>query len=229
MKKTLFMVCSVSILLVLATILKINHIKTKLSKKTITINALWNEFGKPVDILKIKAKDFNSYIKVSGIVINDEIHSQVPASTIKNLKVGLTFYTDSGIIGKVSYVSNYPDINSGLYKIILKSEKEINSNSNFENAYINFDIIKKAIFIPSNAIINKDNISYVWKISTNDNTDPNKPPIYKVNLHKVQTSLTNTKNYTLIKSGIKENDIISVNGNEVLEENDKVRIHEESL
>lgn len=216
MKKTIVLLIIIVTVFILASIYKINVIKKKRTLKAITISSEWEEYGKPVDVYKIKKNEFKNYTKISGILKNNSIVCEVPLTTKNLIKTAYSFFTESNLKGIVEIVSSTPNLNTGLYKVILKLEPSKIEPESIITAFINFKTIKNIISIPSSAIIKKDSESFVWKLNNGI-----------VNLTKIKTTDSNLFNYTIVENGLEENSYIITKGIEILKENDAVRIHRE--
>lgn len=216
MKKTLFLSFVTIAIVVLGTIYKINVINKKRNLKAITISSEWLKNGKPVDVYKLKKGVFNNFIKVSGVKKNFRINCQVPISIKNQIKTGFWFLTESNLKGHIVFISDFANPDNGLYNVILKYELSNNEPESIVTAFINIETYKNVLSIPNNSILNQNNGSYVWKISSK-----------KVNLTKIKTSATNFYNFTIVESGLEEGSYIVSKGIEILEENDTVNIHKE--
>ncbi len=194
-------------------------ITSKENQEIISISEEWNKNGKPVDIIIAKKGRTYCYEKVSGVVKETRtITAEVPPENILNLKPGQEFDSTvySNIKGKVRWISKERDIVTGLFKLALESEKDINlPESSIVPLRVKIATYYNTIQIPLASVIIEEDSTYCWVIEDD-----------RAVKREVKPGLECDGNIEILK-GLSVGDKICVNGMSKLIENDKVLIRKQ--
>ena len=148
---------------------KIGVIKDKRNAPTISITNEYMKFGKPVETFKVKTDDLKFFERVTGESRNNKVElmvSKIQWQKIKNSQQAIV-YTGNGVIdGEVIIKNKLPDTNTGLYKVVVKTDDAIKAKTTKNIVVdINTKTLRDVITIPSTSIKQEDKESYVWVLT----------------------------------------------------------------
>ncbi|MBN1384543.1 MAG: hypothetical protein JW983_06685 [Elusimicrobia bacterium] len=212
-----FLLIAIFIIIVLY---KGSIIRNKEKKEIVSISQQWDKNGKPVDIIIVKKGMTYCYEKVSGVVKDGRtIVAEVPPENILNLEPGQKFDSISygSIKGRLKWISKERNIVTGLFKLALESEKDINlPEGSIVPLRIRTATYYDTIRVPvTSVIIEEDNV-YCWVIENN-----------RAVKRRVKLGLESDDNIQIVK-GLNEGSKVCINGMSELNENDKVLIRKQA-
>lgn len=150
---------------------KIGVIKDKRSAPTISITNEYKKFGKPVETFTVKNDDLKFFERVTGEVKNKKVElmvSKIQWQKIQPSQQAIVHTGDGVIEGEVTIKNNLPDTNTGLYKVIVKTDYVLKPKTATNIVVdINTKTLRDVITIPSTSIKREDENNFVW-ILTDD-------------------------------------------------------------
>jgi len=199
--------------------LKMQSIDSKKTGSIVSIDAIWKEQGKPVEVETAELKKLPKLRKLSANVKNDSIvESYVSLRTRNELKSGQEAYimakNGKAIQGEVVAVSKKSDPMSGYYKIELKYEASPHLKVGESLvALVPVSYGKESIKVDRSALIMEKNKYFVWTIGED-----------KI-AHKRSVSVDIIESmFVGIDGGISEGEKVVIRGASKLQEGDMVKL-----
>ena len=179
----------------------------------------WQKHGKPVDVENTKRGSVPLYLKLSAMPVSSRyLLSYVSKDTRGILKVGQTFTTESVTNSHKGYVASIGnlDLNYGLYPVRFALSQDLQDSSHQGIIPIKLKVrsINNALYVGNEAVFEEGKKSFVWKVDEDHMVRRS-----EVDIHTANESVT------IIRKGLKFADMVVVHGKNILEDGDKVRIH----
>lgn len=198
-----------------AVVIKQNVITRGRKRKIVSAPSEWEEKGKPVILEKVIKEDVNTYTKVT--VTQGErgfSYAYVPLSIQQELSSRQKVFLDNENkepAGEVVEVSREIDLDTGMFLVKLKLKDGILADKDSRIVYINTGTLRKTICLPSKIIFSDEDKYFVW-VSKEGKA------------HKAYVKLGKANGYgVLIKEGLKEGDLVVIEGYTKLFEGNKLR------
>ena len=116
----------------------------------------------------IKKRDYDVYERISAVKENGGIIKTYATDHMrKRFKPGqdVECICDNNTYeGKVTFVARQPDINVGLYEVVIKLNNVDACNQHIVHIKANVDKYRDVFVIPNKTIVRDAGISYVWKV-----------------------------------------------------------------
>ena len=195
-----------------------NSVVKERQAKIVSQTSEWLENGKPVSVEKILKDKFVFIAKITAQINSArELVSYVTKDVLDMLRPGQKFQVaiDGKVEGFVKEIEASVDMSTGLFKVLLETNKNV-KNGKFKHLPVEVytKVLSNVMSIPNEAIVKEGNNEYVFKY---------KNKIAKKK--KIKKSYSNG-NRSVIKKGIKPNDLIVVGGIAQIKDQDKVGIYE---
>ena len=219
-KKEPFFLVLIFLAMVFAVVFRQHSVTRETNRDIVSAISEWAEKGKPVVVTKLKAADVKMYKKITVTLSGLSFcHAYVPGIVKDQLRIGQTVFSSINppvILGQVSRVFNDIDLDTGMYYIeIMVTNPEVLGNNPI--VLVNVDTFRKVICVP-NEILSFDDDSYsLWTVENNKAV-------------KKQVVIDRRDGYgSIIKTGLKEGDLIVIEGLSNLKPGDLVNILNKSV
>jgi hypothetical protein len=205
-------------ILILATsvFFKQKTIIKKTNREAITYYSDWKTEGKPVLVRKVQKTDIEKTLKITLIPEDANTYiGYLPKAFLKGLSSKSPIWICSNgqkILCKILKIEDTRDLESGMYLVKVYCPDKLSPQKHF--AAIASSELKNVLLLPHGSI-NLDpanNRSFVWTIKDGK-------------AFKQFISLEDRNSRGIIATGIDEKELIIVEGFELLQENDRVKIN----
>lgn len=171
--------------------------------------------GKPVETYKIVDRDIKTYVMLTAVPKSSrKLESYADPSVIDHIRKGAEVldFKSSELSGKVSYVSRSPDIDNGLYKVVVTTNKKISNTNRLRQIKITRNSTGGKVIVPGESLVLSDGKFHVYKVEDG-----------KVKLVFLKPGMYN-RQFVEAKGALKVGDVVVLKGASLLREGDKVSI-----
>jgi multidrug efflux pump subunit AcrA (membrane-fusion protein) len=218
MNKKISIYLTLGLVILALFIYRIHLYNHEANKEINAIHEIQKQRGIPVKVLDAKKQSYDVYQRVSAIQTDSGLVMTYVTGHMKDRFIPGQYVEcvcgDTTLKGKVVFVANRPDVNIGLYAIRVQLNKPSSCNEHIMHIRVRTRQYKNVNVLPNESITTRDNKKYVWKIVDS-----------KAVLAPITIEHTDGL-YTVIKSGLKNGDLIVYRGTVFLKDGSLVVIVE---
>ncbi|MFA5362410.1 MAG: hypothetical protein WC335_04085 [Candidatus Omnitrophota bacterium] len=216
MKKNLKSKIYAGIVLVcfLAVLVRIGLVNADRGRAIVSFVAEWGQYGKPVTVEKIEAKDVPVYTKLTIRGIEQNRGAGFVTGDIKDkLQEGQEVCrSDTGEpCGTITALGRELDTDTGMFPVSIAFNEALSPGQLFV-VFVRTQTLSNVLVVPNEILDFTGEVYYIWKV---ENAQAKRVPV----------KIGSRNGYgTMISEGVQAGDVIVFNGRSMLSENDKVRI-----
>lgn len=174
------------------------------------------EKGKPVDVMTVNKGDLTLSVLVTGVVLNKStLEVFIEGKSFKGIGKRAQFHgleEFDKINGFVATIPKQRDLQTGLYRLTLKSDNKLPPKGSLVPLEIDIKSFEDRVILPVASITPRKGKLLVWKV---EDQQANKK-LVKIGRYN--------KKFVEILEGVNEGDIIVTKGASLLKTGDKIRI-----
>lgn len=222
MRKIIYL--SLVIIFIGLIILKVQLIKANANKETISLDAEIQKYGKSVSVFEVKRSELKFFQTVSGVYTNNQrAEAFVPSVLFNKFKTGQPFTIedalstkDQALSGFIDNTNSSMDTSTGLYKINLRFNKQLNLNAgSLVTVRVKIGAVQNLLIVPKDSVILEGKSSFVYLVKDS-----------KAKKTLIQTGRSGDEDIEVTK-GLFEGDTVVYRGQNLLTEDVLVRVFSE--
>ncbi|MFP4466723.1 MAG: hypothetical protein ACLFP1_06710 [Candidatus Goldiibacteriota bacterium] len=207
MKKTIFLLMLVFAVSAGA---RVAFLEAERKKETVSIENIRKSEGRPVDVFAAKSGSLELFTRISGRYRGGYINAYIPRNKAEKIRAKQVFVSDSGLEGKVAYVSPAPSEVSGLYTVRLRAQNNSIPEGKIITARVKTGVIKDTVLVLNECVFPG---GYVW-INSNGYMEKRKIVIQGKN-----------QKFTGIARGVRAGGHAVINYGEEFTPGEKISVH----
>lgn len=196
---------------------KKKDIRDARKQEVVSILSEQTKKGLPVGVEKVKKGDFRSTYRTTVSLENKEkrlVNFYVNRNKLKVIKPGQqVFYSPlNEVVGEVVKLSKTPDLETGMYKGLIKVNREPKAKDGVRFVEIITDLQKEKISVPTEALSYEGSSAFLWRDQSG------KAVKQHVKVGRVEASRSE------IVKGLEPGDLIVINGFKYLKEGSSLNV-----
>ncbi|MFA5250191.1 MAG: hypothetical protein WC371_02130 [Parachlamydiales bacterium] len=215
-KKAFLFYLSALLLVGISVVVKQKSITRKNQNAAVSFYSSWKNEGKPVMVQKVQKTDLETTFKMTLYLQEENTYiAYVPKATVRHLSPAskvFIHYQSKKVPATIKEASLTLHKDTGMYPVKIFCPEKLGANTEKYLAEATVNKTKNTFLLPYNSINLEKGRFFVWTIK-------------KGRAHKQFVTLKTRSHLGIEASGIKEKDLIVIQGSSFIKENDPVKIN----